>query len=174
MTDGVTLATWAKTTVVVKAGSYATSPSDESAAYKLASTTRNAYSSAPLTVTGLQNGTTYYVSFFPESTDGAINSNTANRTTGVPNRMTIGSAPSQSGSPTYNGSQQYPTWSGYDSAKMTIGGATYATNAGTYTATFTPKDDYCWSLTDMATKSVQWSIAKATGTLTTSKFYHSE
>lgn len=169
VTDGVTLATWAKTTVVVKAGSYATSPSDESAAYKLASTTRNAYSSAPLTVTGLQNGTTYYVSFFPESTDGAINSNTANRTTGVPNRMTIGSAPSQSGSPTYNGSQQYPTWSGYDSAKMTIGGATYATNAGTYTATFTPKDDYCWSLTDMATKSVQWSIAKATGTLTTSK-----
>lgn len=58
VTDGVTLATWAKTTVVVKAGSYATSPSDESAAYKLASTTRNAYSSAPLTVTGLQNGTT--------------------------------------------------------------------------------------------------------------------
>lgn len=80
----------------------------------------------------MQNGTTYYVSFFPESTDGAINSNTANRTTGVPNRMTISSVPSQSGSLTYNGGQQYPTWSGYDSAKMTIGGATYATNAGTY------------------------------------------
>ena len=167
--DGVTLATWAKTTVVVKAGSYATSPSDEAAVYKLASTTRNAYSSTPLAVTGLQNGTTYYVSFFPESTDGAINSNTANRTTGVPNRMTISSVPSQSGSLTYNGGQQYPTWSGYDSAKMTIGGATYATNAGTYTATFTPKDDYCWSLSDMATKSVQWSIAKAAGTLTVSK-----
>ena len=169
VTDGVTLATWAKTTVVVKAGSYATSPTDDAAVYKFASTTRNAYSSTPLTVTGLQNGTTYYISFFPESTDGAINYNDANRTTGVPNRMVIGTTPSQSGSLTYTGAQQYPSWNGYDSNKMTIGGATYATNAGTYTATFTPKDDYCWSLTDTSAKSVQWSIAKATGTLTVSK-----
>ena len=39
--DGVTLATWAKTTVVVKAGGYATDPDDADAAYRLAVTTRN-------------------------------------------------------------------------------------------------------------------------------------
>ena len=49
---------------------------------------------------------------------------------------------------------------------MTIGGTTSGTNAGAYSATFTPKDDYRWSDGTTAAKTVQWSINKATGTLT--------
>ena len=164
--DGVTLATWGKTVIVVKEGAYATDPDDTSAAFRLEVTTRNQYASNPLTVTGLTNGTTYYISLFPVSTDGLANKNTANRKTGVPNRLVISTVPSQSGSLTYNGSPQNPNWSNYDSSKMTLGGNTVGTNAGTYTATFTPKDDYCWSDGSLTAKNVNWTIGKAAGTLT--------
>ena len=166
--DGVTLATWAKTTVVVKAGSYATDPDDADAAYRLAVTTRNQYASSPLTVTGLRNGVTYYVSFFPTSTDGAVNTSTANRVTGVPNRLAISTVPSQSGSLTYSGNSQSPSWSNYDSSKMTLGGVTSGINAGNYNATFTPKDDYCWSDGSTTAKTVSWTIGKAAGSLSLS------
>lgn len=166
--DGLTLATWEKTVVVVKEGGYATSPDDEDAAYSYTSTTRNAHASAPLTVTGLTNGTTYYVSFFPVSTDGAVNVNASNRITGEANRMVIATVPSQSGSLTYNGSAQTPSFSNYDSNKMTLS-VTGQTNAGTYGASFTPKDDYMWSDGTTTAKTVNWTINKATGTLTVSK-----
>lgn len=68
--DGVTLASWASTTIVVKSGSYPTSKDDSGAVYTLKVTTRNQYSSTPLTITGLTNGTKYYIAFFPETTDG--------------------------------------------------------------------------------------------------------
>lgn len=163
--DGVTLATWAKTIVVVKAGGYATDPDDANAAYRLAVTTRNQYASSPLTVTGLQNGVTYYVSFFPTSTDGAVNTSTANRVTGVPNRLAISTVPSQSGSLTYTGNTQSPSWSNYDSSKMTLGGVTSGINAGSYNANFTPKDDYCWSDGSTSAKTVSWTIGRAAGSL---------
>lgn len=166
--DGVTLATWAKTTVVVKAGGYATDPDDANAAYRLAVTTRNQYASSPLTVTGLENGVTYYVSFFPVSTDGAVNTNTANRITGIPDRLKISTVPSQSGTLTYNGNSQSPIWSDYDANKMTIGNQTAGVNAGSYTAQFTPKDDYCWSDGSTTAKNVTWTIGKKAGTLTVS------
>ena len=73
--------------------------------------------------------------------------------------------PTVSGTLTYNGQAQSPTWSGYDADKMTIGGDTSATNAGEYTATFTPNDGYRWSDGTLETKSVQWNIGKATPTL---------
>lgn len=169
VSDGVTLATWASTKIVVKAGSYATSPDDSDAAYSLNVTTRNQYANSALTVTGLTNGTTYYISFFPISTDGAVNVNTSNRITGVPNRLKITTVPSQSGTLTYNKNSQSPSWSNYDTSKMTIGGTTSGTNAGTYNATFTPKSDYCWSDGTTTAKTVSWKIGKATGTLTVSK-----
>lgn len=49
--DGVTLASWASTTIVVKSGSYPTSKDDSGAVYTLKVTTRNRYSSTPLTIT---------------------------------------------------------------------------------------------------------------------------
>lgn len=167
--DGVTLATWASTTIVVKSGSYPTSKDDSNAAYTLKVTTRNQYSSTPLTITGLTNGTKYYIAFFPETTDGGINTSTSQRTTGTANRITIANVPSQSGTLTYNKSSQSPSWSNYNTTYMTIGGTTSGTNAGSYTASFTPKTDYRWSDGTTAAKNVAWTIGKATGTLTVSK-----
>lgn len=167
--DGVTLATWASTTVVVKEGSYATDKDDSDAVYTLKVTTRNQYANTPLTVTGLTNGTTYYISFFPETTDGGVNASTTQRDTGVANRITIDNVPSQSGSLTYNGGAQSPSWNNYNTARMTLGGTTSGTNAGNYNATFTPTDDYRWSDGTTTAKTVAWSIGKATGTLTVSK-----
>ena len=166
--DGLTLATWASTTVVVKAGSYPTSKDDTGAAYTLKVTTRNQYASSALTVTGLTNGTKYYIAFFPETTDGGINTATSQRTTGTANKITISTIPSQSGSLTYTGSAQTPSWSNYDTAKMTLS-VTAQTNAGTYSASFTPTANYRWSDGSTTAKSVNWAIGKAAGSLTLSK-----
>lgn len=166
--NDITLATWGGTTVVVKAGSYATSKDDEGAAYRLKVTTRNLYSSSPLTVTGLTNGTTYFISFFPETTDGGVNSNTAQRTTGVANRITISTKPTQSNSLTYNGGTQYPTWNNYSSSLMTLSGVTSASNAGSYAAVFTPNSDYRWSDGSTSASSIVWTIAKAAGSFSLS------
>ena len=163
--DGVTLATWASTTIVVKAGGYATSKDDDDAAYTLKVTTRNQYASTPLSITGLTNGTTYYISFFPETTDGGINTSTSQRTTGKANRITITTVPSQSGTLTYNGNSQSPSWTGYSSTTMTLGGTTSGTNAGSYNATFTPTTNYRWSDGTVTAKTVAWSIGKAAGSL---------
>ena len=76
--------------------------------------------------------------------------------------------PSQSGSLTYNGRTQYPSWSNYSSASLTLGGTTSGTNAGTYTATFTPKANYKWSDGTSTAKSVTWKIGKAAGSLSLS------
>lgn len=162
VSDGVTLATWGATKVVVKAGSYATDPDDAEAAWSYNSTTRNAYASTSLTATGLTNGTTYYVTLFPISTDGGVNTNTANRASGTANRMTIATVPSQSGTLTYNGNSQTPTWSNYDSDKMTKSEVGQV-NAGTYnTTSFTPKEDYMWSDTSTTAKTPSWTIGRAT------------
>ena len=156
VSDGITLATWANTTVVVKAGSYATDPNDTDAVYRKVCTTRNQYASTPLVVSGLTNDTKYYVSFFPTSTDGAVNTDASNRILATPNRMKITTVPSQNGSLTYNTKAQSPAWSNYDSAKLTLSGDTVKTNAGTYSASFTPTDDYCWSDGSTDAKIVSW------------------
>lgn len=84
------------------------------------------------------------------------------------NKKTISAVPSQSGALTYNGSSQSPTWSGYSATQMTIGGTTSGTNAGSYTATFTPKANYRWPDGTTTAKSVSWSIGKAAGSLSIS------
>ena len=84
------------------------------------------------------------------------------------NRKTISTVPSQSGSLTYNGGSQSPTWNNYNTAQLTIGGTTTGTNAGSYTATFTPKSNYRWADGTTTAKSVSWSIGKAAGSLSIS------
>lgn len=69
--------------------------------------------------------------------------------------------PTQSGSLTYNNSEQTPDWNNYDPNKMTLS-VTAQTNAGTYTATFTPKSGYGWTDNTTASKTANWSIGKAT------------
>ena len=78
--------------------------------------------------------------------------------------------PTQSGTLTYTGNAQSPEWSGYDADKMTLGGVTSGTNAGSYNATFTLKDTalYCWTDGTLTAKTVAWSIGKAAGTLSLS------
>lgn len=68
--------------------------------------------------------------------------------------------PTISGSYTYSGSEITPSWINYDSTKMTLGGTYKATNAGSYTATFTPKGDNVWSDGSTTAKNVSWSIQK--------------
>ena len=84
------------------------------------------------------------------------------------NRKTISTVPSQSGSLTYNGGSQSPTWNNYSTTQLTIGGTTSGTNAGSYTATFTPKSNYRWADGTTTAKSVNWSIGKAAGSLSIS------
>jgi hypothetical protein len=78
--------------------------------------------------------------------------------------------PTQSGTLTYSGSAQSPTWSNYDSTKMTLGGTTSGTNAGNYSATFTIKDTslYEWADGTTTAKTVTWEIGKATPTFSLS------
>lgn len=167
--DGITTVAWGGSKVIYKKGSKPTSESDGTLV--LNSTTKNAYKSTGLTISGLENGATYYFAVFPYGTDAygsAVNTNASNVISGVPNRLTIANVPSQSGSLTYTGSAQTPSWSNYDSSKMTLS-VTAQTNAGTYSASFTPKDDYMWSDGTTAAKSVNWTIGKAAGSLSLSK-----
>lgn len=83
-------------------------------------------------------------------------------------RAVISTVPSQSGSLTYTGSSLSPSWNNYNSAQLTIGGTTSATNAGTYAATFTPTSNYEWSDGTTEAKSVNWTIGKAAGSLSIS------
>lgn len=83
-------------------------------------------------------------------------------------RATISSIPTQSGTLTYNGSVQSPKWTGYDSAKMKISGTTSSTNAGTFSASFTPTDNYKWNDGTINAKNVNWTINKAAGSLSLS------
>ena len=83
-------------------------------------------------------------------------------------RKSISTVPSQSGTLTYTGSTQSPSWSNYDSAQLTIGGATSGTNAGSYNATFTPNANYRWSDGTTTAKNVSWTIGKAAGSLSIS------
>lgn len=76
------------------------------------------------------------------------------------------SVPTVSGSLTYNGQAQSPTLTGYDADKMVLSGDTSGTNAGSYTAVVTPTAQYKWADGSTEAKDIQWSIAKATPSIT--------
>jgi hypothetical protein len=75
--------------------------------------------------------------------------------------------PSQSGTLTFNGEEQKPTFDYYDSAKMAISGTYYQANAGTYDVTFTLADPslYEWEDGSAEDKTVTWEIGKAAGSI---------
>lgn len=115
--SGIVVCKWAGTKVVRKAGGYPTSVKD--GVLVVDNQVRDQYKDTAFCDSGLANGTTYYYQFFPYSSEGNVNGNTTNRTTGVPNRLTIDSIPVQSGVLTYNKGTQTPSWTGYDPVKMT-------------------------------------------------------
>lgn len=134
------------------------------------SPTWSGYDASKMTLGGTTSGTnagSYAATFTPKAnyqwTDGATTAKEATWTIG---RATVSTLPSQSGSLTYTGSAQSPTWANYDTTKLTIGGATSGTNAGTYTATFTPTSNYQWDGGGIGPQSANWSIGKAAGSLT--------
>lgn len=134
------------------------------------SPTWSGYDTSKMTLGGTTSGTnagSYAATFTPKAnyqwTDGTTAAKEATWTIG---RATVSTLPSQSGSLTYTGSAQSPTWANYDTAKLTIGGATSGTNAGTYTATFTPTSNYQCDGGGIGPQSVNWSIGKAAGSLT--------
>lgn len=121
------------------------------------------YNSDRITIGGTTSATnagTYTATFTPKNgycwVDGSTNPYNVEWTI---NRKVV-AVPSQSGTLIYNGKNQSPTWKNYDSSKITIGGTTQALAAGTYTTTFTPKENYCWSNNNTATRSVKWVIYK--------------
>lgn len=132
----------------------------------------NSYDPNALTLGGVTTGTnagTYTATFTPKYkyqwSDG---SKTAREVTWTIGRASM-PVPSQSGSLTYTGAAQSPTWANYDSGKMTLGGTTSGTNAGSYNATFTPGANYKWNDGTTNAKTVAWTIGKAAGSLSLNK-----
>ena len=132
----------------------------------------NAYNPDALTLGGVTTGTnagTYTATFTPKGKyKWADGTQTAKEVTWTISAATM-TIPTQSNSLTYTGSAQSPTWNNYDSGKMTLGGTTSGTNAGSYNATFTPKTNYKWADGSTGAKTVAWSIAKAAGSLSLNK-----
>ena len=132
----------------------------------------NAYNPDALTLGGVTTGTnagTYTATFTPKGKyKWADGTQTAKEVTWTINAATM-TIPTQSNSLTYTGSAQSPTWNNYDNGKMTLGGTTSGTNAGSYNATFTPKTNYKWADGSTGAKTVAWSIAKAAGSLSLNK-----
>lgn len=107
-----------------------------------------------------------YGYLFPDGTDEA-------RVKWTIDRAVISVLPTQTGTLVADGTSKTPSWNGYDTEKMTIGGDTSGTNAGDYTATFTPTSNYKWSDGSTGAKEVKWtiisvlvSIPSQSGTLT--------
>ena len=161
---GAVIAEWAGTLVVRKAGSAPTDPTDGTVV--LDNTVRNAFSSSPgwKDPATLEYGTTYYYRFFPYTKLGTYTPGTALSVTPAREVLTL---PTPSASLTYDGTLQTMTFSDYDPTKMDATGLT-GTDAGTYSASFTPKSDYAWSDNTQTAKTVSWSIAKAAGSATLS------
>ena len=82
-------------------------------------------------------------------------------------RATITTAPSVSGSLSYTGEAQAPTWLGFDAEQLTKV-ETPQTDAGTHSTSFTPTKNYQWSGGDTSAREVQWTIKKAANTFTIS------
>ena len=132
------------------------------------SPTWNSYNPEQLTLGGVTEGTNageYEATFTPKGdyvwSDGTQDARTVTWTI---KRKTV-QLPAQSGSLTYTGSAQSPTWDNYSAVELDMGGTTSGTNAGSYQATFTPTSNFQWSDGTYGAKNATWSIAKAAGSL---------
>lgn len=131
-------------TGMVVTATYSDGTSAEVTGYTTTNTTLSTLGSVGLTVSYTEDGITF-------TDDVPITVGPA----------TIATVPTQSGSLTYNGNAQSPTWSGYDSNQLTLEGSISEANAGTYTVSFTPKYGFCWVGGGDSTQSTTWSISKA-------------
>lgn len=112
-----------------------------------------------LTVTGVETGNTAIQVSASEGTNYTAAS--ASLSVAVQFVITIPVLPTQSGTLTYNGSKQSPSWNNYDPEQLDIGGQWMGrTDAGTYRADFTPKPGYQWWDGTTETKNATWTIGK--------------
>ena len=128
--------------------------------------TRNVTSGCTWPTTALNAGTTSITITYSE--DGVTKTTTQAITV---NKISV-TVPSQSGTLTYTGSSQNPSWNNKPSTSIaTYGGTTSGTNAGSYTATFTLVDtsNYKWADTTTAARNVTWSISQAANSMALSK-----
>lgn len=128
------------------------------------SPTWNNYDQNKMILGGVTSGTavgSYNATFTPKAnyewSDGTTTAKTVSWSIGVALLV----VPTQAGSLTYSGTSQSPSWNNYDTSKMTIGGIYSSTNAGTFTATFTPKTGFAWQDNTTTAKNVTWSIGRA-------------
>lgn len=129
----------------------------------------NGYDSAKMTLSGETSGTdagAYHAQFALaygyEWPDGSAEPASVPWTIG---RAVIAQLPAVSGTLTFDGTEQSPTFIGYDPDKMTLGGDTAATEPGSYAATFTPTPNYQWADGSTGAKSVAWTIANVVVTI---------
>lgn len=76
-------------------------------------------------------------------------------------RIIIPAVPSQSNNLYYTGYSVSPNWKNYDENTVDISGQISGTNVGSYTVTFTPKENYQWFDRTNVPKNVSWSIERA-------------
>ena len=121
-------------------------------AYMTQSGTTSAINANTYTATYTLNSTTNTT--WSDDTTAAVN------VTWTISRAKLATKPTVKTNPTYSGSAQSPTWNNYNTTYMTIGGTTSATNAGSYTATFTLGSNYAWTDGTTAVASVGWTMQR--------------
>lgn len=136
------------------------------------SPTWNGYDSVKMALSGTTDGVnagTYTAKFtlvygylFPNGTSEA----TADW---VIDRAVIAALPTQSNVLAADGTPKSPTWDGYVVGQLTIGGDRFGTNAGDYTAEFTPTDNYKWWDGTTETKNAVWTITSVIVPIPTQK-----
>lgn len=119
------------------------------------------YDPERLTIGGELSGTdagTYTATFTPTAGNTWGDGTTAAKSVDWIIKCQMLRLPHPQGSLTYTGEEQSPVWIDYDASRMTIGGDTSASDAGTYAATFTPMTNYCWTDSSTTAKTVNWTI----------------
>ena len=142
------------TTGMVVTASYSDSQTKTVTGYSCSPTTFSTIGNQVVTVSYTENGVTQTTTF-----NVTVNRKSVAKPTWKSNLTYTGSAQSVS-------SASY--WNNYNTSYMTIGGTTSATNAGTYIATFTPGSNYRWADGTTTAINVNWTINKATGSLSVS------
>lgn len=139
---------------MVVTASYSDSQTKTVTGYSCSPTTFSTVGNQVVTVSYTENGVTQTATF-----NVTVNRKSIAKPTWKSNLTYTGSAQSVS-------STSY--WNNYNTSYMTIGGTTSATNAGTYIATFTPRSNYRWTDGTTSAINVNWTINKATGSLSVS------
>lgn len=139
---------------MVVTASYSDSQTKAVTGYSCSPTTFSTIGNQVVTVSYTENGVTQTATF-----NVTVNRKSVAKPTWKSNLTYTGSAQSVS-------STSY--WNNYNTSYMTIGGTTSATNASTYIATFTPGSNYRWADGTTTAINVNWTINKATGSLSVS------